>query len=180
MLLDSRTATRNFLRVHPYSFKKVVQSEISKKTPALDGKKLAEQDERPSRQRPHAPYYGLVYRYLLIVTLIESRGPCIVDGVWTQTNTVHKCRRLESRTWEKKSSRFQLKSPGAQGEKKLASDKKLPPSLWRAQGRGVQFSLAGSCSLAKWHKLCPLLGVGSVARPRRYRTGHLRSAGARV
>ena len=53
----------------------------------------------------------MIYRYLLIVTLIESRGPCIVGRVWAQLRTVDKCRGLESRRWEKKSSRLQLKPP---------------------------------------------------------------------
>ena len=70
----------------------------------------------------------------------EALGPAIFDREWARTNTVHKHRCLLSRRWEKKSSRVQLKTPVAQGEKKLASDKKLPPSLWRTQGRGVQFS----------------------------------------
>ena len=38
--------------------------------------------------------YNLIYRCLLTVRLIESRGPCIVDRAWAQTNTVHKSRRL--------------------------------------------------------------------------------------
>ena len=94
--------------------------------------------------------------------------------MWAQANTVHKCRRLESHRWEKKSSQFQLKTMGAQDEKSWLPTKN---SHLRSGGLKVvpySFPWAGGCKPCQWHKLCPSLGWGVVARSRRYRSGHLR------
>ena len=120
-------------------------------------------------------------------------------GCGHNLNTVHKCRRLESRRWEKKSSRFQLKNPSCSGEKKLDLRQKKTPIFALADSRtfaladsrsGVQFSLGRRMQPCQWHKLCPLLGVGVVAskgpppRPLPYvlngESSHPSSAGPRV
>ena len=61
------------------------------------------------------------------ITLIDSRVPSNFDWEWAQLYTARRCRRLLSRRWENKISRFQLKkTPVAHGEKMLDSDKKTP------------------------------------------------------
>ena len=82
---------------------------------------------------------------------------------------------LRARRWEKKSSRFRLKAPGAQGEKSWLPTKKTPTfALAYSRSRRTVFLGLEDVALPM-DKLCPLLGVRIVARSCRYKAGRLRT-----